>query len=277
MITDSMPLLHLVVLAVVQGVTEFLPISSSAHLILVPALTGWPDQGLALDVAMHVGTLAAVMLYFRHEMAALGCGLTHALAGRRTAEARLVLQVIAATVPVVVAGLLLKDRIESDWRSAALITVTTLVFGVLLWLADRRGRTGAGTVAGLSWRAALIIGLAQVLALVPGVSRSGITMTAALFLGQSRPEAARFSFLLAIPTTAGAGVLTGADLLQSGDAALQGDALIAAVLAFVSAYLAIAGLMSWLRRATFTPFVVYRIALAAALTAAMFTGWLPVT
>lgn len=266
------PLLHLIVLAIVQGITEFLPISSSAHLILVPALTGWTDQGLAIDVAMHIGTLFAVMLYFRRDVARLASGGFDALRGNVTADARLCLQVIAATVPVVIAGFLLKDVIANDWRSPTLIAATTIMFGVVLWLADRRADHAVGIIARLTWRDVMIIGAAQTLALVPGVSRSGITMTAALFLGQSRPEAARFSLLLSIPTTAAAGALGGYDLIRSENAALQGDALIAGALAFASALLAIAGLMAWLKRASFTPFVIYRLALGLILSAALFMG-----
>lgn len=266
------PLLHLIVLAAVQGITEFLPISSSAHLILVPAVTGWTDQGLAIDVAMHIGTLFAVMLYFRRDVARLAGGGIDALRGTMTADARLCLQVIAATLPVVVAGFLLKDMIANDWRSPVLIAATTIIFGVVLWLADRRASQAKGAIAGLTWRDAMIIGVAQALALVPGVSRSGITMTTALFLGQSRPEAARFSLLLSIPTTAAAGLLGSYDLARSGDAALQGDAFIAGLLAFGSALAAIAGLMAWLKRASFTPFVVYRLALGLILTVALFSG-----
>lgn len=272
--TGDLTLFQLAVLAVVQGVTEFLPISSSAHLILVPALTGWPDQGLALDVAMHVGTLFAVMLYFRRDMGGLIRGALDAARGRRTGEARLFLQIVLATVPVVVGGFGLKDRIETDWRSPALIMVTTIAFGLLLWAADPRGARAKGTMETLSWSAVLIIGLAQALALVPGVSRSGITMTATLFLGQRRPEAARFSLLLSIPTTAAAGSLGLVDLASTPDATLRVDAAIGGGLAFLSALAAIAGLMAWLRRASFLPFVIYRLVLGAVLAGMLATGLL---
>lgn len=269
------PLLHLIVLAVVQGITEFLPISSSAHLILVPVFTGWADQGLSLDVAMHIGTLVAVVLYFRRDVAMLLTGAVDVARRRSTPAARLTLQIIAATLPVVVAGFLLKDRIESDWRSPVLIMVTTAAFGVLLWTADRRADRAEGTIDGLTWRDVALIGVAQALALVPGVSRSGITMTVALLLGQRRPEAARFSLLLSIPTTAAAGFLGAMDLVGTQDAALRTDALIAGGLAFLSALAAIAGLMAWLRRASFTPFVIYRLVLAGVLAAMLALGWLP--
>lgn len=257
---------HLVALAAVQGITEFLPISSSAHLILVPALTGWTDQGLVVDVAMHVGTLVAVLLYFRRDVARLAIGGWNILLGRPTQDSRLCLQIAGATLPVVAAGLALKDTIATDWREPVLIVVTTAAFGVLLWLADRRADRATGTIETLSWRDVMIIGMAQALALIPGVSRSGITMTAALLLGLGRTEAARFSLLLSIPTTAAAGVLGGADLVASGNVGLQVDSLFAGVLAFAFAIAAIAGLMSWLRKATFLPFVIYRLVLAIAVS-----------
>jgi undecaprenyl-diphosphatase len=262
-----MELWHVVVLAVVQGITEFLPISSSAHLILVPQITGWTDQGLMIDVALHVGTLAAVMLYFRRETVGMVRGGFRLLTGDfSSGDARLALYVIVATVPVVVAGFLLKGLIATDWRNALLIAMTTIGFGLLLWVADRGGnKPKHESTAALTLGHAVLIGLAQALALVPGVSRSGITMTAALFLGFRRDAAARFSLLLSIPTTAAAGILAGVDLWQSGNVALQLDAAVAALLSFVAALAAIAGLMAWLRQSTFTPFVIYRLILGAVL------------
>lgn len=274
---DTTSLLQLAVLAIVQGVTEFLPISSSAHLILVPALTGWPDQGLAIDVALHVGTLVAVMLYFRRDIFYLLVGGIDLLRGHATEARRLTLQIILATCPVVIAGFLLEERIANDWRSPALIATTTATFGVVLWFADRCGDRLDGTAAGLSWSSTLWIGMAQALALVPGVSRSGITMTAALFLGLGRTEAARFSLLLSVPTTAAAGLLAGTELVQSGNATLQTDAILAAALAFVAALAAIAGLMAWLKRSSFLPFVIYRLLLAGVLGLLLLMGRLPST
>ncbi len=256
---------RLLVIALIQGITEFLPISSSAHLILIPVLTGWPDQGLAIDVAAHIGTLAAVILYFRRDIARLVAGGRDVVVGRRTGDARLLLQIAAATVPVVIAGLLLKDVIATDLRSPLLIAITTAGFGLLLLAADRRADRAQGGIDTLSWTAVLLIGLAQALALVPGVSRSGITMTAALFLGLRRTDAARFSLLLSIPTTIAAGTLAAADLWHSGDATLQRDAIIVVIFAFLSAFAAIAGLMAWLKKASFLPFVLYRFVLAALL------------
>jgi undecaprenyl-diphosphatase len=258
---------QIIVLAIVQGVAEFLPISSSAHLILVPRVFGWTDQGLAIDAAMHLGTLAAVMVYFRRETADIFRGSFQLLVGRHSSDAaRLALKIIAATVPVVIVGFLMKDLIGTELRNPLLIAATTTAFGIVLWVADRGQRLRSGRAfEEISPTQAVIIGLAQILALVPGVSRSGITMTAALFLGFKRDAGARFSMLLAIPTTAAAGLLASYELMKAGDAAVQSDALIAACLAFVVALVAIAGLMAWLRQATFTPFVVYRLALGTAL------------
>jgi len=253
--------LNLIVLAIVQGVTEFLPISSSAHLILIPQLTPWEDQGLAIDVAMHIGTLIAVMAYFHSEVARLVTGGVNLLRGRPDGDTRLLLQLALATVPVVILGFLLKDLIAGDWRSPLLIASTTIGFGILLYIADRKGETSERALGGMTYKDALLIGLFQALALIPGVSRSGITMTAGLFLAFSRTEAARFSLLLSIPTTMAAGVLGGYEIWKSGDTALQADAFYSAVLAFVAALVAIWGLMAWLRKSSFTPFVVYRLLL----------------
>ena len=193
--------LQIIVLALVQGITEFLPISSSAHLILVAELGSWPDQGLAFDVAVHLGTLAAVCLYFRNDLLTYLQSTLGAVSGRGADDGFVeMLKVGAASLPVAVAGLLFKDDVEGAWRTLTTIASTTIIFGIVLGLADRlRGEREA-----LSWLDASLIGAAQMLALIPGTSRSGITITAALFLGLSRTRAARFSFLLSIPTIAGA-------------------------------------------------------------------------
>lgn len=258
-----MDLLNLLVLAVVQGITEFLPISSSAHLILVPVIFGWPDQGLAIDIAVHVGTLAAVLLYFHRDVLDLVAGLLLAVRGRPDDRSRLVLHLVVATLPIVVAGLLAKDLVGTTFRSGLLIATTTIVFGIVLWFADRDAERHDRELDQMTLRDAIVIGLAQVLAILPGTSRSGITMTAALFLRFSRTESARFSMLLSIPTIAAAGLLATLDLLESGNATLQADALWAALLAFIAALGAIWGLMKWLRTSSFTPFVIYRLVLGA--------------
>lgn len=256
--------LQLVVLALVQGITEFLPISSSAHLILIPALTGWPDQGLGFDVAVHIGTLLAVIGYFRAEIGAMLVAWSGSPAGRRSPEARLARAVILATVPVVLAGLLFKEFIESQLRSVLVIAVATIGFGLLLGWADWRGTRQRDEYT-LGWRGALLIGLAQMLALVPGTSRSGITLTAGLLLGLTGPAAARFSFLLSIPTIAGSGVLLGRDLLAQPVTAPWGALALAALLAGLSAYACIHWLLRLLERSGLWPFVLYRLLLGGLL------------
>lgn len=260
-----MSLLHLFIVAVVQGITEFLPISSSAHLILVPELSGWQDQGLLIDIAVHVGTLGAVMLYFYRDVGRLGLGLLHTVIFRNSPERRLFLLVVLATLPILAGGYTL---VALDWnaalRSAEVIAWATVGFGVLLYFVDRTSMT-VNTVEHVRVGGALFIGLAQVLALIPGTSRSGITMTAARYLGFERTESARFSMLLSMPTILAAGTLASLELWESGDLTVQGDALIAAGLAFVCALAAIALMMRWLQHASYTPFVVYRLILGAGL------------
>lgn len=259
-----MPILHLVVLAVVQGITEFLPISSSGHLVLVPIFMDWPDQGLMMDVAVHVGTLFAVMLYLYKDVWLMISGLGQLAKGRSSPGLRMIGLLILGTIPVVVAGYALRTYWPGMFRSIEVIAWTTLGFGILLYIADKVGMT-VRRIEHLGVFDVLLIGLSQCLALIPGTSRSGITMTAARFIGMERPDAARFSMLLSIPVIIAAGTLSGWDLYQTGDFALAYDALIAAGLAFVSALIAIAIMMAWLRRASFTPFVIYRIFLGGAL------------
>ena len=265
-----MPLLHLFLLAVVQGITEFLPISSSGHLILVPHLTGWDDQGLTIDAAVHVGTLGAVAIYFWRDVLRMTIGAGELATGRMTDGARLALYIVLATIPVVIAGLLFKDVIETRLRSVEVIAWATILFGVALWLADRFGDR-VRRLESMNLPHALIVGIAQAIALIPGTSRSGITMTAARMLGYERTDAARFSMLMSIPTIIAAGALIGRDILAAGDATLGADAIIAAGLSFVTALAAIALLMRWLSFATFTPFVIYRLLMGAGLLAWLYT------
>jgi undecaprenyl-diphosphatase len=260
------PFLHIVVLALVQGITEFLPISSSGHLILVPIVAGWPDQGLMIDVAVHVGTLGAVLLYFWRDVWMMLAGLGRLARGRWDPGAKLAVLVIVATLPVVVAGFILDHFYPQGLRSIEVIGWTTLLFGIVLYLADAFGLT-VRRMEHMRFSDAAVIGVSQVLALIPGTSRSGITMTAARMLGFDRTDAARFSMLLSMPTILGAGTLKGWELYQSGDAQLTADAFAVAGLAMVSALVAITLLMAWLRRATFTPFVVYRVVLGVLLLA----------
>ncbi len=261
-----MPLFHLVLVALVQGITEFLPISSSAHLILLPALTGMADQGLVIDVAAHIGTLAAVILYFRRDVAAATVGLGRLLMGRAdTPGARLALHLAIATLPVMAAGLALRLLgLTEALRSVTLIGWTTLVFGLLLYRADQ---TGAERLQAAGWRLpqAVLLGLWQAVALVPGVSRSGIVITGARFLGFARADAARLSMLMSIPTTLVSALLLGAEVAVAGDGALARDGAIVAALTLVSTLAALAIMMRLLRTVSFTPYVVYRVLLGAAL------------
>ena len=260
-----MPLLQLIVLAAVQGITEFLPVSSSGHLVLVPAVTGWPDQTLIIDTAVHVGTLGAVLIYFWRDMGSMLSGLWRLPRGRANPGARLFGLLVLATIPVViVGGLVSYFGVDEALRSVQVIGWTTLGFGIVLFLADRFFMT-IRRLEQMPVGGAITIGLAQVLALVHGTSRSGITMTAARILGFERRDAARFSMLMSIPAIAAAGVLKGVELYRGGDAQMTGDAVVVAILSFGIAIVAIAALMAWLRRANFTPFVVYRIGLGVGL------------
>ena len=258
-----MDYLHAFFLALVQGLSEFLPISSSAHLILLPRLLGWPDQGLAFDVAVHMGTLVAVVAYFRHDVLCLFCAWTRSCVRRRLdTDARLAWLVVLGTVPVAVAGLLFHDDIESSLRSPLVIAATTAGFGVWLGLADLRGRKNRSE-ADLTVFDALWIGLSQALALIPGTSRSGITMTAALALGLTRSAAARFSFLLSIPVILFAGSYESLQLLQQPEPVVWGALLLGTVVAGVSAYLSIHFFMRLIEKVGMLPFVVYRMLLGA--------------
>ena len=255
-----------VVLAVVQAVTEFLPISSSGHLILIPYFLGWKDQGLSFDIAVHTGTLLAILLYFRRDVRDLLSGF---LTGQAVsadgsyAPRPLAWWILLGTLPAGLVGLAIKDWVEREARSPLLIAGTTLGYGLLLFVADRLGRRER-ELGDLGWRDALLIGAAQALALVPGTSRSGVTLTAALFLGFSRPAGARFTFLLIIPISVMVAGLDAFDLARAGVTLdeLTPMALGLAVSAVVG-YLVIAWLLAWLRRRPVTVFVVYRLLLAA--------------
>ena len=281
-----MTFVQMLIIAIVQGITEFLPISSSGHLILVSVFTGFEDQGPMIDIAVHVGSLLAIMVYFfkdvvglaRGGFATVGIGADDA----QTREWRnLFFWIVLGTIPAVIFGLAIKsgalngvvsgifgiDIIEGDLlasiRFTDLIAFNLIAYGILLGLADHFGKEEK-TFEQMTWRDGLIVGLAQALALVPGTSRSGVTMTAARFLGYGRFEAARFSFLLSIPAVAGAGVLIVPDLLEA-DGALLVEALITGAMTFFAAFLTMAFLMNFLKRASMMVFVIYRIAMGCAL------------
>ncbi|WP_447554746.1 undecaprenyl-diphosphate phosphatase [Vreelandella sp. EE22] len=255
--------LQVVVLAVVQGLTEFLPISSSAHLILVPVLTQWDDQGLAFDVALHLGSLGAVILYFRTELWRM---LTRTLATLRghgvNKDATLALWVVIATMPVCLVGFALQNVIEGYMRSTLVISLSLIGFGLVLGYADWKKR-GARSEYEMRLKDALIIGGAQVLALIPGTSRSGITITAALLTGMSREGASRFSFLLSIPVIILAGGLETFSLFNSTVAIDLSATLVATVLSGISAYLCIHYFLVVIKKLSMQPFVLYRVLFGA--------------
>jgi undecaprenyl-diphosphatase len=261
----SFDIVRATVLALIQGLTEFLPVSSSAHLILPSVLLGWPDQGLSFDTAVHLGTLCAVVIYFRQHLWQLATGSLEAVQTKRmTDEAQQVFLLAVATLPIVVLGLFLKDYVEDTFRSVKVIATTTIVFGILLWLADRRAAGNKLDILGLSWKVALLIGCAQVLALMPGVSRSGVTMTMALFCGLNRVDAARFSFLLSIPVIAAAAGLTVLDLLDAPG--VNWDELgYAVAVSALCAYGCIHFFLKAIGSMGFLPFVIYRLLLGTAL------------
>ena len=256
-------LLQIVVLALIQGVTEFLPVSSSAHLILPAALTDWPDQGLAFDAAVHLGTLVAVMAYFRRDLTGFATsGLAFARHRAWDGNLDLGVKVVVATIPVVVAGVAFKSQIETHLRSTTVIALATIVFGVALWLADRRRGTECDDQP--SYTEAVLIGFAQALALVPGTSRSGITIAAALALGLGRHGAARFSFMLAIPAIIGACVYT---LVNADDPAGLPwiDLGVGFGIAALSAFACVSAFLRFVERTGMTPYVVYRVLLGVVL------------
>lgn len=256
-------LLQIVVLAIIQGVTEFLPISSSAHLILPAQLADWPDQGLAFDVAVHLGTLAAAMIYFRRDLFAFGrSGLVLCTERRWSAELDSLTRIGIATLPIVAAGGLFADQIETHLRNTTVIAITTIVFGLALWWADWANAERTSQAATPTLWQALLIGCAQALALIPGTSRAGITIAAALALGLGRVAALRFSFLLAIPTIAAASLL----MAVAAEDDLPAFAFAAGfVVAGLCAWVCIGAFMRLVERIGMMPFAIYRLVLGAVL------------
>ncbi len=256
---------QVVVLAVLQGFTEFLPISSSAHLILLPLLVDWPDQGLAFDVAVHVGTLLAVLVYFRRDLSRMGRDWLHSIATRRrVGDSVWVWYLVVGTVPVGVFGLVLTAIGTVSFRSASVIAAATIFFALLLWWSDRRNR-GARGEADIGWRDVLIIGAAQALALIPGTSRAGVTITAGLALGLKRETAARFSFLLSIPVVALAGVLEALEAWSSQTPVAWEAMFAGTIMSFACAYATIHFFLKLVERVGLFPFVVYRLVLGVVL------------
>jgi len=269
---------QIIVIAIIQGLTEFLPVSSSGHLALIPVMTDWPDQGVITDVMVHVGSLFAVIVYFWRDVLNLLKGTWDMVRFRTTDNSRMALYILLATIPALVFGAALKlsgalDALREDTvRVATVIAWTAVIYGILLWIADVVGKR-TKKMENMTLPPALIIGLAQSLALIPGTSRSGATMTAARFLGFERTEAARFSFLLGIPAIAAAGGFTAIEAVQIGGG-IPSHAIWAAVLTFFAAFVAITILMALVKRVGFWIFMVYRLALAAVLFALIYE-WVP--
>lgn len=263
-----MDYLQAIFLAVLQGITEFLPISSSAHLILVPELLGWQDQGLAFDVAVHVGTLIAVMVFLKKELKAI---IPAWFAGWPSFDwdtnGKLGWLVVLATIPVGLVGLFAGDFIEANLRSAMIIAAATLVFGLLLGWFDRTGDQNSKPMELLTWPQTLMVGVAQAFALIPGTSRSGVTMTALLALGYSRVAAARFSFLLAVPAIALPGLLKGGELIANGQAVAWDLLAIGALVSALVAFWCMNWFMRFVQTVGMMPFVIYRILLAIVIVA----------
>ena len=254
-----MTLFEIIILAIIQGLTEFLPISSSAHLLLPNIILGWKEQGLAFDVAVHVGSLAAVVIYFRKDLLKMAYAWFGQFGGAdSTHESRMAWWLIWATLPAVCVGYFGKVLIETYARSGWVIAFTTIFFGLLLLWADKTAKQTRNLQA-LGWRGAVLIGVFQVLALIPGTSRSGITMTAGLLIGLDRYSAARFSFMLSIPVIIGAGTLLTLDLLAQPELVDWSVLFYGGALSFVSAYLCIYLFLSWIGRIGMLPFVIYRL------------------
>ncbi|REL36514.1 undecaprenyl-diphosphate phosphatase [Thalassotalea euphylliae] len=269
-----MDIIEIILLALIQGLTEFLPISSSAHLILPSQLFGWTDQGLSFDVAVHVGSLLAVMIYFREEvgrmfMAWIGSFSSSGRASNNF-DGKLAWWILFATIPAGLFGLFGKDYIEEYSRSILVIAATTILFGVLLGFADIKAKQNV-SLEKLGFKGAMLIGVAQAIAIIPGTSRSGITMTMGLMLGLSRDNAARFSFLLSIPAIAMAGSYLTYKAISDSESLVWGDIGIGALLSFISAYACIHFFLILINKLGMMPFVVYRLLLGAGLLAFAFS------
>ncbi len=256
--------LHILLLSILQGLTEFLPVSSSGHLILFSKFTTFPDQGVDLDVAVHVGSIMAVMIYFSEYIYEMIVGVlkTYCIPSFKNKGSKLFWLIVLGTIPAVIAGLALKTYGMEWLRNPQIIGWTMLGFGIVLYIADKVGMT-IRKVDHLTALDAILIGLAQCLALIPGTSRSGITITMGRFLGLERREAAKFAMLLSIPTIAAAGLLVSYELYQQDNLALIMNAIDSVTYSFIASILAIYIIMWWLKKSTFLPFVIYRLFLGS--------------
>lgn len=260
-----MDLTQLIILALIQGITEFLPVSSSAHLILLPLLTNWQDQGLAIDVAAHLGSLFAVVLYFRNDISLiLSSGINSIINNEINEYSKLFWYLVIASVPVLISGFLLHDIVSNTLRNPLIIAAASIGFGLLLWYADYAGKRSR-KIGSTNLKDAVIIGFAQVLALIPGTSRSGITMTAALMLGLDRQSAARFSFLMAVPIILAAGLYESITLIQTSTIVDIKNFILTAFLSAISAFFAIHIFLKFIDKLGMLPFVMYRVVLGIVL------------
>ncbi|MBO0332998.1 undecaprenyl-diphosphate phosphatase [Sneathiella sp. CAU 1612] len=266
-----MPFFHILVLAVIQGITEFLPISSSGHLLIIPTLTGWQDQGQSIDIAVHVGTLVAVVAYFRKDIMQIMTAFVKPNDPASAEGRRLGWHLIVGSIPIIFAGGAMYYLVQGELRSILLVAATTIFFGLFLGWADKYF-PASKKVTEISMMDAFVIGLFQVLSLLPGTSRSGITMSAARMRGISRSDGAHFSILLSIPTILGAGTLATYHLIQIGDAQVGFDAVLAGVVSCVVAFMVISLLMRWIEKIGYTPFIIYRLILGVFLLAVYFSS-----
>ena len=251
---------QITVLAILQGLTEFLPISSSGHLVLMPIVLGWKDQGLTIDIAVHIGTLGAVVLYLRRETWMILSGLGKIVVGKYDEGAKLAGLLLIASIPVFIAGIAVRVLIGDGIRIPSVIGWAFIIGGILLYISDRFG-TRIRKTSGLTILDALLIGIAQAFAIIPGASRAGTTITMARLLGYERTDAARISLLMSIPAIAGAGSVLSLGIVNNGNPDFILNVFLGTIVAFITAILAISIMMNWIKRRSFTPFVVYRIAL----------------
>lgn len=271
-----MPFYHIILLALIQGITEFLPVSSSGHLGLYHCFTDqcdtWDSANVMMDIAVHLGTLGAVLLYFRRDVFTMISGAFSIAQGKtKGQDSKLLLFVLMSSVPVILVGLAI-HAYQPDWlKTLYMIAWMTLIFGFVLWWADAKTKA-TRKIEDMNFKDALFVGAMQVLALIPGVSRSGITMTAARFLGFSREEAARYSMLLAMVAISGAGALLGLDIVKGEGVSIGFDIILAIVLSFISSYFTLLLMMRFLEKFTFTGFAIYRIAMGGLLLALLYGG-----
>ncbi len=263
---SKMSLLNIITISIIQGLTEFLPVSSSGHLVLVPKLISMPDQGLIMDMAVHIGTLLAVLIYYRTDIWNIIMSILYWKDPNKVQDRRLGIYILIATIPAVLVGLLMHIYIPEGIRDVRVIMTTLIFFGIVMGIADKFGKKDQD-IKKITLKSAFLIGIAQTIALIPGTSRSGITITAGRFLGFKGVDAAKFSFLLGIPAIAGAGLLAVLDVVNSGNTSMGLDMIYAIIFSAITGVIAIEIMMRWLNKIGLMPFVIYRLILGVALIA----------